>query len=316
MNWYRQWDGTVQSLNTRSKGGRPRTMTKNEVKQYILGFVTKMNKQFKPVNYRIVQANVESLVNKKVPLSTIQRYGKEECGLRWRKTHELTSRDVDNQHWNNIAKFRRFLQRIGNDRLVFIDEIAIYAIMLPCHTLVAPGQEPLVIVEKPSAYAERYDFIGAINGSQAISCMILTPTDRKARNIDGVRKEIVNEWIINELAPAINRLSVNNIYLICDKSRAHNRQCMIEALKAGKCKSVLDVCYMPTASAKYISPLDNPIWHKYREVIRSQYPITTTNLPSILSQRFFSLTKEEIGNAYRKCAITRGANVFYDQPSM
>ncbi len=104
---------------------------------------------------------------------------------------------VDNQHWNSIAKFRRFLQRIGNDRLIFIDEIAIYAIMVPRQTLVAPGQQSLIIVDKPSAYAERYDFIGAINGSQAIACMILTPTDRKDRNIEGVRKEVINEWIIN-----------------------------------------------------------------------------------------------------------------------
>ncbi len=66
---------------------------------------------------------------------------------------------------------------------------------------------------------------------------------------------------------------------------------MIEALKAGKCKSVMDVCYMPTASAKYISPLDNPIWHKYKEVIRNQYPITITNLPSVLSQNFFIIIK-------------------------
>jgi hypothetical protein len=146
--------------------------------------------------------------------------------------------------------------------------------------------------------------------------MILTPTDRKTRKVDGVRKEIVNEWIINTLSPAINRLRINNIYLTCDKSRAHNRRDMIEALKAGKCKSVVDVCNMPTASAKYVSPLDNPIWHKYKEVIRNQYPITTTNLPSVLSQTFLSLSKEEIKNAYLKCAITRGVNVFYDQPSM
>ncbi len=42
---------------------------------------------------------------------------------------------VDNQHWISIAQFRRFLQRIGNDRLIFIDEIAIYAIMTPRQTL-------------------------------------------------------------------------------------------------------------------------------------------------------------------------------------
>jgi hypothetical protein len=80
--------------------------------------------------------------------------------------------------------------------------------------------------------------------------------------------------------------------------------------------SIVDFCYMPTASAKYISPLDNPIWHTYKEIIRSQHPITTTNLPSLLSQIFLLLSKQQIKNAYRKCAIVRGANVFYDQPPM
>jgi len=221
---------------------------------------------------------------------------------------------VDVQHWNDIAKFRRFLQRIGNNRLIFIYEIAVYAVMPPLQTLVAPGHEPLIIVEKPSRYAERYDFIGAINGSQAIACMTLTPTDRKNRDIDGVRKEIVNEWIRKKLAPAINRLCIENFYLICDKSRAHNKRNIIEALKAGKCQSVIDVCYMPTASAKYVSPLDNPIWHSFREAIRSQHPLTTANLPSILSKFFFSLSEQEIKNAYRKCATIRGTNVFYDKP--
>jgi hypothetical protein len=90
----------------------------------------------------------------------------------------------------------------------------------------------------------------------------------------------------------------------------------MQALKAGKCKSVVDVCYVPTASAKYTSPLDNPIWYSCKEVSRNHYPVTTINLPSLLSKTFLSLSKREIKNAYRKCAIVREAHVFYDQPSM
>jgi hypothetical protein len=69
--------------------------------------------------------------------------------------------------------------------------------------------------------------------------MNLTPTDRKNRNIEGARKEVINEWIINTLAPAIKQLCINNAYLICDKSRSHNKKCIIEALKTGKCKSIV-----------------------------------------------------------------------------
>jgi hypothetical protein len=65
--------------------------------------------------------------------------------------------------------------------------------MPPLRTLVAPEHQPFIIVDKPAAYAERYDFIGAINGSQLIACMTLTPVDRRAKDIQGVRKEVVNE---------------------------------------------------------------------------------------------------------------------------
>ncbi len=118
------------------------------------------------------------------------------------------------QYWHEIAKFRRCLQRIGNDRLVFINETAIYAIMPPCRTLAAPKHEPLIIVERLPVYAERSDFTGAIKASQGIAYMTLTPTDRKNTDIKGVRKEIGNAWIVNTLAPVINRLCINNIYLM------------------------------------------------------------------------------------------------------
>ncbi|CAF4054813.1 unnamed protein product [Rotaria sordida] len=191
----------------------------------------------------------------------------------------------------------------------------IYSAMPPHRTLVASGYQPLIIVDKPTAYAERYDFIGAINGSQAIACMTLTPVDRRNKDIKGVRKEVVNEWIMKSLVPAINRLHIDSMHLICDRSRTHNKANMMKALKNGKCKSVIDIHYMPTASAKYISPLDNPLWHSFREVIRKQHPLTTSSLPSILSQTFYSLSRKEISGAYRKCAITYGAGVYYDKKS-
>lgn len=322
QRWYRQWNGTVESLNPKAKGSRPRTLTENEMKHNVSDFVSMMNEEFKPVNYRMVQTHIVESLNKKVPLSTIQRYGREEYGLKWKKSREITTRDsryfnltprmldysismlkillndfpsllVDRQHWNDIAKIRRFLQRIGNNRLVFIDEMAIYSIMPPRRTLVAPEHEPLIIVQKLSAYAERYDFIGTINGSEAIACMILSPTDRKNRHTDGVTKEILNEWIVDTLAPAINRLSIDKVYLVCDRSHIHNKMDMIQALKTGKCQSVVVVCFMPTAPAKYISPSSNPIWHSIKERVRSQYPITKNNLPSLLSETFESLSKRE-----------------------
>jgi hypothetical protein len=60
MSWYSRWDGTVDSLDQRPRGHRTRTMTQQEVKNYILDFVKSMNNQRIPVNYKKVQAHVES----------------------------------------------------------------------------------------------------------------------------------------------------------------------------------------------------------------------------------------------------------------
>ena len=205
---------------------------------------------------------------------------------------------ADDSFWNNIGQFRRSLQRIGNDRLIFIDEIAIYSVVIPHKTLVAPGQQPLFLVTQPSKYAKRYDFIGAVNGSQPIACMTLSPEDRNYRKIKGVRQAVINQWIIDTLALAINRLQIDDVYLICDRSTAHNKMDMFQALRAAKCKSVKQILHMPTASAKYLSPLDNLLWHSFKETIRSQHPISTTNIPGLLSETFYSLSKQEIKNAY------------------
>ena len=129
--------------------------------------------------------------------------------------------------------------------------------MYPRRALMASRNQPLILVEKPSAYSQRCDFIGAINGSQSIACMILTPNDRKAKGIKGIRKHMVNDWITDTLAPAINALNIDNIYLIWDRSRAHHKDSMMKALKNAKCKLVLNIYFMPTASAKYVSSLDN-----------------------------------------------------------
>ena len=59
---------------------------------------------------------------------------------------------------------------------------------------------------------------------------------------------------------------------------------MLEAFKAGRCREVVDVLFMTTASAKYLSPLDNPLWHSLRETVRKQHPFQANDLPESLSK--------------------------------
>ncbi|CAF5053848.1 unnamed protein product, partial [Rotaria sp. Silwood1] len=103
MSWYRQWNGTVESLNRKRKGGRPRTMTQEDVKDHILEFVESMNNKHVYVNYKIVQAHIKSVLKREVPIRTIRQYGKDN-GIKWKKTRETTLRDADDSFWNNIGQ--------------------------------------------------------------------------------------------------------------------------------------------------------------------------------------------------------------------
>ena len=189
-----------------------------------------------------------------------------------------------------------------------------YSTMVPQRTLVAPGQQPVILVRQPSAYAKRFDFIGAINGSQPIACGTLTPEHRVTLRVKGFRKKVVNQWITDTLAPSIIQLDIKNLYLICDKSSSHNPIDMMQALRGGKCYCVKKILQMPTGSAKYLSPLDNPLWHSFRETIRSKHPLTSIDIPALLSQTFYSLSTQQIKNAYRKCGYTYETDVCYDRP--
>ena len=67
--------------------------------------------------------------------------------------------------------------------------------MVPQRTLVALGQQLLILVRECSSYAKRFDFIGAINGSQPLACGTITPEHRVSLRVKGFRKEMVNQSI-------------------------------------------------------------------------------------------------------------------------
>lgn len=63
------------------------------------------------------------------------------------------------------------MQRVVNDRSIFLDDMAIYGAMPPLRMHVTSEHHPFIIVDKRAAYADCFDFIGAINGSRLIESL-------------------------------------------------------------------------------------------------------------------------------------------------
>ena len=68
---------------------------------------------------------------------------------------------------------------------------------------------------------------------------------------------------------------------------------------------------MPNLLAKYLSPLDNPLSHAFKETFRKQHPLRVDDIPHVLSSTFL-LSKEEIRNAYRRCSISAKTSLFFN----
>jgi len=211
-----------------------------------------------------------------------------------------------------IANFRRWAQRISNDRLVFLDETAMKVNQAPSTTLVMPGESEYVIVEDDTSYAARYDMIGVCTGKEMLPSIVYSPADRVSRGVDGIRSWMVNDYIEDILARAISALDRYPMYLIVDRASAHNKDKMLEAFQNSGCEEIVEVKYMPTKSAKRLSPLDNVIWHEWKDKVRQHSPLNSSNIVSHMMTAYHSVAPNVY---YRHCGLTHGQSVYKDCPS-
>ncbi len=50
------------------------------------------------------------------------------------------------------------------------------------------------------------------------------------------------------------------------------------------------------------------------QFVRKRHPLSIADIPSLLSEAFYSLSKKEIQNAYRKYSLVYRSDEYYDRP--
>jgi DDE superfamily endonuclease len=221
---------------------------------------------------------------------------------------------VDDDSCKSIVKFRRWAQRIANNKLIFLDETAIRVSDAPRNTLVMPDEQPIVVVEDNSSYAARYDMIAVTTGTEVLPPVIFSPEDRETRGVDGIQGWMLNEYILDILARSIAALDRYPMYLVVDRSTAHNSETMMESFHCGGCFEIVDIMKMPTKAAKRISPLDNGIFHEWKDRVRKHNLLTSKNIESVMVQEWENISQENISHYYKHCGLTHGQDVYKDCP--
>jgi len=273
-----------------------------------------MNRNALAVHYTDLVDDVQRNTGKKVSLRTIQRYGKERLRIKNQTTIKREERELNADLCEEIAKFRRWAHRLGKKHLLFLDETALKLNEAPRSTLVHPGQRSYVIVDDNTTYAARMDMIGLISSQKLYPPIIFTPKDRAVQGVKGLTTEMLIHSIEDLLAQAIGEDDDYPTYLVLDNATIHNKNKMLEAFHFNGAQNLVDIKYMPALAAKRLSPLDNTLFHQWKERVRRHQPLNAKNIVSIMSNEWVHLPHEHLINYYRHCGLMRGQDVYMDCP--
>ena len=221
---------------------------------------------------------------------------------------------VSVQLCREIAHLRRELIRLPKAKVLFIDKTYLRLSAVPSKTLVAPGQRKYVVAEETSAYSERYDMIACCTGERVLPPKIFSPEDRATLGVQGIRKHMVLKYIEDILAQAAGALDLYPLVLVMDKSTVHNADEMLQMFHDNGCQDMQTIYFMPTNSAKRMSPLDNTLFHTWKLKCKKRGKISKSSITQIMSDCWNSIDETTLRNYYRHCGLMHGRNVYVDCP--
>jgi hypothetical protein len=215
---------------------------------------------------------------------------------------------------SQIATLRRRLQHTSKSRVLFLDETAVRLNEAPSTTIVLPGEQQYVVTTDTSSYAKRFDMIACINGDKTFAPVIYSPKERSDAGVKGINTEMLIDYILSTLGQETWALDNPPLILVVDRSRIHHTDRVLEAFseRGGHVQNVLK---MPPNAAKRLSPLDNSLFHDWKEAVRKRCPLTLDNIQQVMADEWNNISKAKIQAHYRHCGLTGHTNPYFDCPA-
>lgn len=211
---------------------------------------------------------------------------------------------------DEIAVIRRKLQRIKEGHVFFLDETALRVNEAPTHTIVLPEQQPYVIVEDTTAYAKRFDMIACCSVKETLPPIIYSPNERRK----GIDTEMLLAYIRDFLAQSMGALDRYPITLVLDRSTIHNTEKMMQAFHDWGCQELVEIIKMPAQSAKRLSPLDNALFHDWKQHCRNSEVITSDSIRRVMNNQWSNINPSLLRAHYSHCLLLPRQNPYADCP--
>lgn len=212
-----------------------------------------------------------------------------------------------------VASLRRKLQRIDKRRLLFLDETALRLSAAPNNTLVLPGEQPLVEATQTDSNSTRYDMIACCAGDRVLLPKIYAPIEREAANARGINGRMLQQFIDDTLAQAVEGLDRYPMLLVLDRAPIHrNVDALLQTFHDRSSESIKEILLLPPNTAKRLSPLDNALFHDWKQACRKRCPATARNIQQIMNDAWEEMRP---GPHYLHCGLTRSKDPYFDCPA-
>lgn len=97
-SWLSRWDGNAASLEEKPRSGRPPLLSTAQVHRHIQPRVLAANRQHRAIHYTDMLKQVVDATHTKLSLRTLRRYGREELGIKQRKSKKRTHNESEFTH--------------------------------------------------------------------------------------------------------------------------------------------------------------------------------------------------------------------------
>jgi DDE superfamily endonuclease len=215
---------------------------------------------------------------------------------------------------DSIAELRRKIQTVGADHVLFLDEVPFKLSEAPSHTVVLPGESAYVEVDDNSSYAPRYDMVACCTHMEVFPSTFFGPDKRAALGVRGITQKMFIKYIQDILAQACGSLDRYPLYLVLDKASIHKEEKILEAFHDNGCQELVEVWKMPTKAGKRMSPLDNALFHHWKERIRGLGKVSKVNAIQRMSDEWNNLPSTLLRSQYRHCGLVRWELPYFDCP--
>lgn len=89
--WHQRWNGTAHSLERKEGSGKARILTAAEVSRHIRAPILAANRKHRAIHYTDLLPEVQRKTGKQISLRSLQQYGKEELGVKQRRSKKRTA---------------------------------------------------------------------------------------------------------------------------------------------------------------------------------------------------------------------------------